>query len=210
MGNRWLEPGKPGTGREYFSGQRVQLMIETLPMSFVTVPIEFSDPINAKILEVSEDRVQGFQRDPLGEISRLSGVELPIVMERIHAMLRAGNIRRVRQTLLATNLAQGALVAWQVPEAKLNAAFDWMFQQDPFSGHLFVFFNRPRDRVKLLFWDRSGFCLYYKRLERGTFHFRCEETHAEIDGAELLLILEGIELSAATRQKRYIRPNRVK
>ena len=102
----------------------------------MTVPVEFTDPINAKILEVSEDRVQGFQRDPLGEIARLSGVEQPVVIERIHAMLRAGNIRRVRQTLLATNLAQGALVAWQVPDAKLNAAFDWMFQQDPFSGHV--------------------------------------------------------------------------
>src|SRR6266508_1082523 len=105
-------------------------------MSSMTLPVEFSDPINARILEVSEDRVQGFQRDPLGEIARLSGVELPVVIERIHAMLRAGNIRRVRQTLLATNLAQGALVAWQVPESRLNAAFDWMFQQDPFSGHV--------------------------------------------------------------------------
>lgn len=102
----------------------------------MTVPVEFTDPINAKILAVSEDQVQGFQRDPLGEISRLSGVELPVVIERIQAMLRSGNIRRVRQTLLATNLAQGALVAWQVPEAKLNSAFDWMFQQDPFSGHV--------------------------------------------------------------------------
>ena len=105
-------------------------------MSSMSIPVEFTDPINAKILEVSEDRVQGFQREPLQEISRLSGVELPVVIERIRAMLRAGNIRRVRQTLLATNLAQGALVAWQVPESKLNAAFDWMFQQDPFSGHV--------------------------------------------------------------------------
>jgi hypothetical protein len=53
-------------------------------------------------------------------------------------MLAAGTIRRVRQTLLATNLAQGALVAWQVPEEKLAAAFDWMFQRDPFSGHVVV------------------------------------------------------------------------
>src|SRR5262245_21553063 len=105
-------------------------------MSSMTVPVEFSDPVNAKILAVSEDRVQGFQRAPLDEIARLSNVPLPTVIERIHAMLRAGNIRRVRQTLLATNLAHGALVAWQVPESKLNAAFDWMFQQDPFSGHV--------------------------------------------------------------------------
>jgi AsnC-like ligand binding domain len=101
-----------------------------------TVPSSFSDPINAKILAISEDRLQGFQRDPLGEIARRSGIELPVVVERIQAMLRAGTIRRVRQTLLATNLAQGALVAWQVPQHKLDAAFDYMFQQDPFSGHV--------------------------------------------------------------------------
>jgi hypothetical protein len=60
------------------------------------------------------------------------------VIERIRAMARAGTIRRVRQTLLATNLAQGALVAWQVPQEKLEAAFDYMFQQDPFSGHVVI------------------------------------------------------------------------
>jgi len=101
-----------------------------------TVPVEFTEPTNAKILAVAEDRIQGFQRDPLGEISRQSGVDLPVVIERIQAMVRAGTIRRVRQTLLATNLAQGALVAWQVPQQNLDAAFDYMFQQDPFSGHV--------------------------------------------------------------------------
>ena len=59
-----------------------------------------------------------------------------VVMARIAAMLRAGTIRRVRQTLLATNLAEGALVAWKVPEDKIDNAFDWMFQRDPFSGHV--------------------------------------------------------------------------
>src|SRR5947209_3744279 len=105
-------------------------------MNLSTVPVNFTDPINARILAVSEDRIQGFQRNPLGEISRLSGVELPIVIERIQAMVAAGTIRRVRQTLLATNLAQGSLIAWQVPQGKLDAAFDYMFQQDPFSGHV--------------------------------------------------------------------------
>src|SRR5437879_13062449 len=57
-------------------------------------------------------------------------------MARIVAMLRAGTTRRVRQTLLATNLAEGALVAWKVPENGIDSAFDWMFQQDPFSGHV--------------------------------------------------------------------------
>ena len=103
-----------------------------------TLPSTFTDPINAKILAVSEDRLQGFQRDPFGEISRQSGVDLTEVIARIQTMLRAGTIRRVRQTLLATNLAQGALVAWQVPPEKLDAVFDYMFQRDPFSGHVVI------------------------------------------------------------------------
>lgn len=98
----------------------------------------FTDPINAKILAVSEDQLQGFQRDPWGAIARQSGVESSDVIARIQAMLRAGTIRRVRQTLLATNLAQGALVAWQVPPEQLDAAFDCMFQSDPFSGHVVI------------------------------------------------------------------------
>src|SRR6266513_2140236 len=105
-------------------------------MNLSTVPIEIGDRINARILAVSEDRIQGFQRHPLEEIARQASVELPVVIERIQAMLRSGTIRRVRQTLMSTNLAQGALVAWQVPQEKLDAAFDYMFQQDPFSGHV--------------------------------------------------------------------------
>ncbi len=105
-------------------------------MSVASIPVTVADPINAKILAVSEDQIQGFLLDPLGEIARLSGVELPVVIERIRAMLEAGTIRRVRQTLLATNLAEGALVAWEVPNEKLDAAFDYLFQQDPFSGHV--------------------------------------------------------------------------
>ena len=104
----------------------------------LSIPVAVSDPVNAQILAVSEDKVQGFNRDPLGEVARLSGVDLPTVIERVGAMLRAGVIRRVRQTLLATNLARGALVAWQVPEEKLSAAFDSMFQRDPFSGHVVI------------------------------------------------------------------------
>ncbi|HSH92823.1 MAG TPA: Lrp/AsnC family transcriptional regulator, partial [Roseimicrobium sp.] len=105
-------------------------------MNSVAVPVEIADLINARILSVSEDKIQGFQRDPLGQIAKQSGLELPVVIERIQAMLRAGTIRRVRQTLLATNLAQGSLVAWEVPQDKLDASFDFLFQQDPFSGHV--------------------------------------------------------------------------
>jgi DNA-binding Lrp family transcriptional regulator len=100
------------------------------------LPVEHNDSINAKILAISEDKIEGFVREPFDEIARGSGVGADVVMARITAMLRAGTIRRVRQTLLATNLAEGALVAWKVPEEKIDAAFDWMFQHDPFSGHV--------------------------------------------------------------------------
>jgi DNA-binding Lrp family transcriptional regulator len=100
------------------------------------LPVEHNDPINAKILAISEDKIEGFVREPFEEVAGRSGVGVDVVMARIAAMLRAGTIRRVRQTLLATNLAQGALVAWKTPEDKIDAAFDWMFQHDPFSGHV--------------------------------------------------------------------------
>ena len=102
------------------------------------VPVETTDAINARILAVSEDRIQGFSRDPLGDISRLSDVPVEVVTERIAAMLEAGIIRRVRQTLLATNLADGALCAWQVPIEKTDAAFEFLFHKDPFSGHVVI------------------------------------------------------------------------
>jgi AsnC-like ligand binding domain len=102
----------------------------------VMLPVEHTDPINAKILAISEDKIEGFVREPFEEIARRSGVDVDVVMARIGAMLRAGTIRRVRQTLLATNLADGALVAWKVPPEKIDNAFDWMFQRDPFSGHV--------------------------------------------------------------------------
>ncbi len=100
--------------------------------------IEHSDPLNTRILAVSEDKIAGFVREPFVEIAERSGVPLDTVLERIRTMLAAGTIRRVRQTLVASNLAEGALVAWKVPEEKLTGAFDFMFQQDPFSGHVVV------------------------------------------------------------------------
>jgi DNA-binding Lrp family transcriptional regulator len=104
----------------------------------LSIPVNTGDPINARILSISEDKLQGFQPDPMGQIARQSGVDLETVIERIQAMVRAGTIRRVRQTLMATNLARGSLVAWQVPPEKLNAAFDYMFREDPFSGHVVI------------------------------------------------------------------------
>ena len=79
--------------------------------------------------------------------------------------------------------------------------------QDPLSGHLFVFFNRRGDRVKIMFWDRSGFCIWYKRLEQGVFRLPqsiVNMPNPEVEIADLSLILEGIDLSSARRRKRFV------
>jgi transposase len=87
---------------------------------------------------------------------------------------------------------------------RLAALAREVIHQDPLSGHLFVFRNRTADRVKILVWDRSGFGLWYKRLEKGTFHFpAAPATHLEVDAAELLLLLDGIDLAPATRRARF-------
>lgn len=81
--------------------------------------------------------------------------------------------------------------------------------RDPLDGHLFVFINRRADRVKVLFWDRTGFCLVYKRLERGTFKrpvAAAGGAHVEMEPAELTLLLEGIDLRDAHRRTRWRRP----
>ena len=100
------------------------------------IPTEHDDPVNAKILAVSEDLVSGFHPRPFDVIAERSGQPLDTVLERIAAMLEGGVVRRVRQTLLSTTLAHGALVAWRVPEEKIDDAFDFMSRHDPFSGHV--------------------------------------------------------------------------
>ena len=78
---------------------------------------------------------------------------------------------------------------------------------DPMSGHLFVFLNRRRDRIKILAWDRTGFLVVYKRLEAGTFKNpvspRAGQQHVEMDSGELTLMLEGLDLRNARRQPRW-------
>ena len=100
------------------------------------IPTSPNDPVNTDILLVAEDRIKGFRRLPFHAISEQCGHPVPVVIQRLKAMMEAGVVRRVRQTLLATKLAQGALVAWSLPEEKLDAAFDWMKEQDPFTGHV--------------------------------------------------------------------------
>jgi transposase len=78
---------------------------------------------------------------------------------------------------------------------------------NPFSGHLLVFSNRRTDRLKILYWDRDGWAIWYKRLEAGTFQFPFAETgRREIAAWELGLLLEGIDLSKGRRRKRYCLP----
>ena len=79
---------------------------------------------------------------------------------------------------------------------------------DAFNGHLYLFFSRRKDRVKVLYWDRDGFALWSKRLEEGTYAIPSAETPArriEMTPEELGALLSGIDLSTATRRKRYRR-----
>ncbi len=107
-------------------------------MTSTAIPVSIHDEVNSRILAVSEDRIQGFHDRPFDAIAEAASVPLEVVLERLRAMLEAGVVRRIRQTLLSTSLARGALVAWQVPQENLQAAFDEMFQRDPFSGHVVI------------------------------------------------------------------------
>ncbi len=98
---------------------------------------------------------------------------------------------------------------------KMNYSFDRLmglvqeiFEQDPLSGHLFLFVNRSRDRMKILFWDRDGFCIWYKRLERGTFQLLTttnDEEGIELDYSQLVKLLGGLDLRTGRRRRRYRR-----
>jgi transposase len=78
---------------------------------------------------------------------------------------------------------------------------------DPFSGHLFVFVNKRRDRIKVLYWDRDGMAVWAKRLERGTFRVpTASPGRVEMTTAELAALLAGIDLGTARRLPRYSRP----
>ena len=101
----------------------------------------------------------------------------------------------------------------------LSGMAENLMQQDPLGGHLFLFRNRNRDRLKILYWDRDGLVIWYKRLEKGTWQFPTDlperKVHvdangdsaaAEITSDELSLLLGGIDLRSARRRKRFVRP----
>lgn len=91
----------------------------------------------------------------------------------------------------------------------LAAATRSVLRAEPESGHLFVFLNRRRNRVKVLVWDRTGYLIVYKRLERGTFTLatapRPGHRHVELDAGELAMLLEGVDLRGAVRRPRWRR-----
>jgi transposase len=82
-----------------------------------------------------------------------------------------------------------------------------VFRQDPLSGHLFIFFSKRCDRVRVVYWDRNGFAMWTKRLEAGryrpTFSSDGQLTSLAVEAAELALIVEGIDLAGARRRRRW-------
>ena len=83
-----------------------------------------------------------------------------------------------------------------------------IFDQDPTSGHLFLFLNRRRDKMKILFWDHDGFCIWYKRLEAGTFQMLTttnDQEGIEIEYSQLVQLLGGLDLKTGRRRRRYRR-----
>ena len=97
----------------------------------------------------------------------------------------------------------------------MNYSFDRLmsraqeiFDEDPTSGHLFLFMNRNRDRMKILFWDRDGFCIWYKRLEQGTFQLlktTSDTEGIELEYSQLVKLLGGLDLRTGRRRRRYRR-----
>lgn len=91
----------------------------------------------------------------------------------------------------------------------LAAMVTEFLKDDPLSGHMFVFRNRRRDRVKILYWDRDGYALWYKRLEKGTFKFpsvtSSRSRRVEVKASDLMMLLDGVDLRSVRREKRYAR-----
>jgi len=93
----------------------------------------------------------------------------------------------------------------------LVALTESVLAQDPLSGHLFVFVNRRGDRIKLLYWGGTGFCIWYQQLQRGTYQLpdvadANERQGIEITPSQLSLILDGIDLASVRRRTRYEPP----
>jgi transposase len=83
---------------------------------------------------------------------------------------------------------------------------DTVLKQDPFSGHLFVFRNKRKDRIKVLYWDGDGYAIWYKRLEKGVFRFpESLPDTTELRAADLAMLLDGVDPTKVKRGPRYQR-----
>jgi len=88
----------------------------------------------------------------------------------------------------------------------LSAAVQTVFDRNVLDGHLFLFLNRRRDRIKLLWWDRDGLALFYKRLERGTYEVPRHapgDKQLRLDATQLSLLLSGVQLNSVKHRRRY-------
>jgi transposase len=111
-----------------------------------------------------------------------------------------------------TNFSELRVFLCMTPTS-MNFSFDRLmglaeriFNQDPLSGHLFLFVNRYRNRIKILYWDRDGFCIWYKRLERGVFELPTRgPAGIELDHKQLSRLLGGLDLRSGRRRRRRYR-----
>lgn len=88
----------------------------------------------------------------------------------------------------------------------LQGLVSGVLQQDPLSGHLFLFVNRRRDRLKVLYWDGDGLAIWYRRLEKGTFQLptvSADQSSAEINREELIMLIRGLDYETVSRRRRF-------
>ena len=110
------------------------------------------------------------------------------------------------------SLPRHAKVYLCVPPVDMRKSFNGLcglvetvFERDVLDGHLFLFINKRRDRLKAMWWDTDGLAIWYKRLERGTFEVPSagQKQQLELDGTELAMLLSGVALASVKRRKRY-------
>lgn len=113
-------------------------------------------------------------------------------------MLSIGTNTRIFVAVGATDMRKGF--------NGLQGIISGVLEQDPLSGHLFLFINRRRDKLKILYWDGDGLAIWYRRLEQGTFQMATianDQTSVEIRSDEFMMLLRGVDLNSVRRRKRF-------
>ena len=134
-------------------------------------------------------------------------------------MLKLPSLGELDAGFATSNLASGGLgvrIYLCTAPTDMRKGFDSLaalvreaLGQDPLTGHLFLFVGRHKDRIKILYWDRDGFAVWYKRLEEGTFRLPSLKkvgASVELRASELAMLLAGIDLTSIKRRKRFARP----